>query len=359
MKSERNNIYDTTIRLFILLLIIAWCLMIMYPFVNIMLWSLILALAIYPLHTKLAQKIGGKTKLASFIIIISVLVIVFVPTWMMTSSLIDEVKALKVHYNEGTLSIPPPSENIKEWPVIGEQFYVFWQNASVNLEQTFITYQDQLTEFGSKLARGIVSAGGGMIQIMVALIIAGILLSIGGIGESLRKFYRKIAGDRGDEFADTTKTTVGNVVRGVLGVALIQAALIGIGFFLAGVPYAGLWTLVVFMFAVLQLPPTIVVIPVAIYLFSERDLLPAILWTVYLFLGGISDNVLKPILLGKGAPVPMLVIFIGVVGGFMFSGFIGLFTGAIVMSIGYKLFVGWINANNEEVKSEQASVNRA
>ena len=182
---------------------------------------------------------------------------------------------------------------------------------------------------------------------MVSLVIAGILLTIGGAGEAIRKLFRKLAGERGDEFADITKKTVGNVVKGVLGVALIQATLIGFGLMMAGVPYAGVWTLIVFIFAVLQLPPTLIVIPIAVYLFSEIELLPAILWTVYLILGGISDNVLKPILLGKGAPVPMLVIFIGVVGGFMFSGFIGLFTGAIVMSIGYKLFTGWINTGDK------------
>lgn len=346
MKNESRNIYDTTIRLFILLLIIVWCLLIMYPFISIMLWSLILALAIYPLHTKLAKKMGGKSKLASFIIIFSILLIIFAPTWVMVSSLVGEVKELKVQYDAGTLSIPPPSESVKDWPVIGEKFYGFWLNASENMEQTILKYKDQLADFGGRLVKGILTAAGGVIQIMVALIIAGILLTIGGVGESLRKFFRKIAGERGDEFADITKMTVGNVVKGVLGVALIQSFLIGIGFFLAGIPYAGLWTLAVFVFAVLQLPPTIIIIPVSIYMFSEFNLLPAILWTVYLFLGGISDNILKPILLGKGAPVPMLVIFIGVVGGFMFSGFIGLFTGAIVMSIGYKLFSGWINSNN-------------
>ncbi len=147
-----------------------------------------------------------------------------------------------------------------------------------------------------------------------------------------------------------TKMTVGNVVRGVLGVAVIQAFFIGIGLLLAGVPYAGILTLVVFVFAVLQIPPTLIVIPIVVYLFSGKEIFPAALWSIYLFLAGISDNVFKPILLGKGAPVPMLVIFIGVVGGFMFSGFIGLFTGAIVMSIGYKLFEGWINSGTETDK---------
>ena len=101
------------------------------------------------------------------------------------------------------------------------------------------------------------------------------------------------------------------------------------------------------MFAIFQLPVTFVVIPVAVYLFSEKEMLPAILWSAYLFLSGISDNIIKPILLGKGAPVPILVIFLGVVGGFIFSGFIGLFTGAVVMSLGYMLFVEWINSPNQ------------
>jgi predicted PurR-regulated permease PerM len=126
-------------------------------------------------------------------------------------------------------------------------------------------------------------------------------------------------------------------------VAFIQSFVIGIGFLLAGVPYAGLWTLLVFMLAILQIPPTLVVIPVIIYLFSILNPTPAILWSIFLMAGAISDNILKPILLGKGAPVPMLVIFIGVIGGFMLSGFIGLFTGAIVMSLGYKLFEAWLD----------------
>lgn len=346
-QSTNNPIYDTTIKLFILLLIIAWCLLIMYPFISIILWSLILALAIYPLHDKLVKKMGGKRKLTSFIIIFSILVIIFFPAWILIDTLSDEMKVLKQSYENGTLSIPPPTEKVKDWPIVGEKLYDGWQNAHHNLKQYIAQHQDQLADVASKLAKGILSAAGGVFQMMAALIIAGILLVIGGAGEGIRKLLRKIAGNRGDEFADITKITVGNVVKGVLGVAVIQSALIGFGFMLAGVPYAGVWTLIVFFLAVLQIPPTLVVIPVAVYLFSAIEMLPAILWSAYLILAGLSDNILKPILLGKGAPVPMLVIFIGVVGGFMLSGFVGLFTGAIVMSIGYKLFEGWINSGNE------------
>jgi predicted PurR-regulated permease PerM len=176
-------------------------------------------------------------------------------------------------------------------------------------------------------------------------------LVIGGAGESIRKFFRKLAGDRGDEFADMTVKTVGSVVKGIIGVALILALLHGIILMLAGIPYAGIWTLLILVLCILQLPVIFVTLPIVVYIFAEMELTPAIIWTVLLLVAGLSDNVLKPLLLGKGAPVPMLVIFIGVIGGFIFSGFIGLFTGAIIMSIGYKLFIGWLNSNNAEVQA--------
>ena len=346
-----TNVYDTSIRLAFLALIAAWCIMILLPFTSIMLWGLILGIAFKPLHDKMVKMMKGKGKLASLIIVLVCLAIFIIPGWLLLDSIIENVKDLKASFQAGTLTLPAPSEKVKSWPVFGEKLYDLWYSASTNLEQTIIKYKSELTGIGSKLARGLISVGGGIFQLLISIIIAGVLLVIPGIGESIRKFFRKLAGDRGDEFADITRKTIGNVVKGVLGVAVIQAALIGVGFFLAEVPYAGVWTLLVFLLAGLQIPPTLVVIPIAIYLFSAKETLPAVLWTIYLLLGGLSDNILKPILLGKGAPVPMLVIFLGVVGGFILSGFIGLFTGAIVMSIGYKLFVAWINS----VKPEESA----
>lgn len=344
-----NSIYDTTIRLLIILLIITWCLLILYPFTSILLWSLILAMAMHPLHTKIAAKLGGRLKLASIIIVISVMIIIFVPLWFLIDSLINEVKILKDSYDASGFSISAPTEKVKEWPVVGARVYAFWESASVNLEQTFLTYREQLIDLGRKLSKGIISSVSAVIQIMVSFIIAAILLVFGGIGESIRKFYRKLAGDRGDEFADLTMMTVGSVVKGVIGVALIMAFLYGILLVLAGIPYAGLLIILMFVLQILQISGLIVVLPVVVYLFAVREPIPAIIWSILLFAVGMVDNILRPILLGKGSPVPMPVIYIGVIGGFIFSGFIGLFTGAIIMSLGYKLFIGWLNSN-EDVK---------
>jgi predicted PurR-regulated permease PerM len=343
-----TTVYDTTIRLFILTLIVGWCLMILYPFVSIILWSLILALAIHPLHSIVARKMGGKPKLASFIIIFSILLVIVFPSWLLIDSLVNEVKVLKAAYDSGSFAIPPPNEEVKSWPVIGNSLYDTWYSASENLEQLVVKYKEQFLEIGSYLGKGILSAISGVAQIALALVIAGVLLAFGGAGEEVRKFFRKLAGKRGDEFADMTLKTVSSVVKGIIGVALILAILNGLLFLLAGIPYAGIWTVLVFVLGVLQLPLFFITFPVIAYMFAEKELVPAIIWTVLLLIAGLSDNVLKPILLGKGAPVPMLVIFIGVIGGFIFSGFIGLFTGAIVFSFGYKLFVAWINSDEVE-----------
>ena len=300
-----NNVYDTTIRLLILLLIVGWCLLILQPFVSIMLWSLILAMALHPLHTMIAKKMGGRNKLASTIIILFVLAIVILPTTLLIGTLVNEVKDLKTLYQENALTIPAPKDNVKEWPLVGEKLFDAWQSASLNLAGTVTKYQDQLADLGKTILKGVVGLSGAVVQFVVAFIIAGILLVVPGIGESLRSFFRKLAGNRGDEFADITLKTVNSVVKGVLGVALILAILHGIVFALAGVPFAGIWTLLIFVLCVLQLPSIFVTLPIIMYLLSVNDLTMGIVWAVILVVVGLSDNVLKPILLGKGAPVPV------------------------------------------------------
>ncbi len=340
---QQNNIYDTSIRLVFLALIIAWCLLILLPFVSIILWAVILAIAFSPLHTSLSRWMGGSVKLSSTLIVVIGLAIILIPGWLFLDSIITGAKELKADFDNSSFTIPLPTEKVKDWPLIGERFYNVWMSASADLSAFFAQYREQLAGIFEKLVKGILSVVSGGFQMIASTIIAGILLVLKGSRESVLKVFRKLAGDRGEEFVDLSYKTVGNVVQGVLGVALIQSFLIGLGFLLSGVPLAGLWTLFVLIFAILQLPAILIILPVIIWLFSSLDTLPAVLWTIYLAAAGLSDNVLKPILLGKGAPVPMLVIFLGVVGGFIFSGFIGLFTGAIVLSLGYKLFVAWID----------------
>lgn len=350
--SKNQPNYDYVIRLLVLMLIIVWCLLIMMPFASVMLWSLILAIALHPIHTKLKQKLGGKPKTASTLIVTIILAVVMVPASFLVYSLASEVNELRTNFNAGELVIPPPGEEVRDWPVVGHRVFEVWKSASLNLDKFIEDNKEQIIAFGGKIGRGVMGALGGFLQITASLIIAGVLLVYENAGEEIRKFYRKLAGSRGDEFADLTKNTVSSVVKGVLGEAIILAAMFGVVFVLAGIPFPGLLTLVILVFAIVQIPASVVTVPLMVFLFASRDILPASIWSVVLLLVGASDNILTPIMLGKGAPVPMLVIFLGAIGGFILSGIIGLFTGAIVMSIGYSLFVSWLN---DAATSETAS----
>jgi predicted PurR-regulated permease PerM len=352
LNSTIHYAIETAIRLGFLFLLLAWCFQIIYPFAGIIMWGAILALATAPLYDALNAKLGDKPKLASAIIIISGLMILLIPSWLFLDSMVTGVKEISKSLNDGTLTIPLPPEKVASWPVIGDVVYDTWKLASSNLESAILKYKDQITGIAGVLFDGVLSMGGSILQLIISTIIAGILLATKGTDSTARKFFKKLVGTRGDEFTDVTATIVRNVTKGVLGVALIQSILVGVGFLLAGVPYAGLWALLVLILAILQLPPLLVILPIVLYLFSTAAVLPASLWTIYLLLAGASDNILKPILLGKGAPVPMMVIFLGVIGGFMLSGFMGLFTGAIVISLGYKMFLAWLNDAEDKIETD-------
>jgi predicted PurR-regulated permease PerM len=146
--------------------------------------------------------------------------------------------------------------------------------------------------------------------------------------------------------------TIRSVAQGVLGVALIQAVLAGIGLIVMGVPYAGLLALLVLLWAIIQLPTLIVLLPVIIYVFSTSATVPAVIFMIYMLLVGLSDNILKPLLLGRGLDIPMPVVLLGAIGGMIMSGLIGLFVGAVVLSVGYTLYIVWLDAGTEVVAKE-------
>lgn len=355
MNIDSNNltkvITDNIIKLGFLAIIVVWCFKIILPFVAPVLWAILISVILHPLYIGLSNKLNGKRKLAATILTVIMLAIILVPSLMFMGSLVEGGRELGSQLQSKSFEIPPPNDQVKEWPLIGEQSYATWELASTNFESFVETYADQLASFGKGILNMILGTGVGLIQFILSVIIAGILLTYSKEGGGFaHKLFDRIMGEGGNQMFDLCNNTIRNVAKGVLGVALIQGFLIGLGFLLAGVPYAGLWALICLGLALVQLPATLVVIPVIIYLFSQDSGVMTIVWTVYLILASISDNVLKPILLGKGAPVPMLVIFLGVVGGFIVSGFIGLFVGAIVLSVGYKLMIAWVEGQNESIR---------
>jgi predicted PurR-regulated permease PerM len=187
-----------------------------------------------------------------------------------------------------------------------------------------------------------------ILQFVVSIIIAGVFLAFSeSVGSGATRVFVKLAGKSGEHFAEVTVTTIRSVVKGILGVAVIQATMAGLGFFIAGVPYAGVWSVACLFFAIIQVGSGPVAIPIMIYMFSVSDTLTAVLLAIWLVITLLSDNILKPLLLGRGAPAPMLVVFLGAIGGFITMGFLGLFLGAVILTIGYKLFMTWLEPETD------------
>jgi len=340
---------DVIIRIGFLSLLVAWCVMILVPFVTPVLWGVLIAIILYPLYSRLSKRLGGRTKLSSAVLTVLMLLIILAPSYLFFDSLIIGAQQIGSQLEQGKLNFPPPSNSVKDWPLIGEKTFEIWTLFDNNLDEAILQYQEQFTKLGKGILGIAMGTGKGILQFIFSIIIAGILLNYSEAGHSFsNKFFRKIAGAKGSEITELSNRTIRNVAKGIIGVAFIQAFLAGAGFMLADIPYAGLWTLLVLMLAIMQLPPTLVFIPVIIYLFSENTGFGPIAWTVYFIFVGLIDNVLKPIMLGKGAPVPMLVIFLGAIGGFFTSGFIGLFVGAIILSLGYQLLINWVQDQEGE-----------
>lgn len=342
---------EVTIRLIFIFILIAWCLSILLPFTSIVLWAVIIAVSVEPVYNAINKKIGNRPSWSSFIMVIIFLTVIILPSYFAVSALVSNLSEISQSFEKGSVVVPPPNPQVAEWPLVGEKLYGAWSAASSNLEEFLGAYKTPLANFGKWLMSTALGIGVGILQFILSIIIAGVLLATTGTGNFAKQIFGKLIGKRGDEFAALCGKTVKNVTKGILGVAFIQSFLLGMLFLLAGVPYAAVWATLVLILGIIQLPPTLVSIPVIVYLYSTISPTMATVWTILIMLASLLDNILKPILLGKGAPVPMLVIFLGAIGGFIFQGFIGLFTGAIVLSLGYELFMAWLQEDEVESKS--------
>jgi len=354
-KSLVAGALEVTIRVGVVVLLLFWCFRIAQPFIQIFFWGIIIAIAIFPGYRWLGSALGGRNKLAATLVTLLLLIILIVPSLMFAGSLVETAQKLSAGFSKGSLSIPAPPENIKTWPAIGETLYDFWHLSSKNLTAAVGKIAPHLKVFGLWLLNTAAGAGFAIVSFVIAIIIAGVLLANGERGVQVaRAIAVRLAGERGTELVNLSGSTVRSVARGILGVAIIQSILAGLGCLVVGVPAAGLWALLVLILAVVQLPTILILGPIIIYVFYTASTVPAVLFAIWSILVGGCDSFLKPLLMGRGVDVPMLVVFIGAIGGFILNGVIGLFIGAIIFSLGFKLFQVWLN---EDMKQEEAPGN--
>ena len=335
---------EIAIRLGLIFLILAWCFKILTPFISVVAWGAIIAIAIYSPFLKLAEKLGGKKKLAVTLIAVITIAVILVPVFSLSTSLIDGAATMGSDIAKGEIHISPPSESVREWPVIGERTYKAWNEASVNLSTFLQKRPEQLTSIGKILLGIAAGVGTGLLQFIISTLIAAVfLLNAEGAGQSMRKLANRLTPDHGESLLDMSASTVRSVAVGVIGIAFIQALLGGVGMLFAGVPAAGLLAIIILVLAIAQLPPLLILGPVAVYVFSVQSPTVAIAFLVWALLVSFSDMLLKPLLLGRGVDVPMMVILLGAIGGMITSGIVGLFIGAIILALGYKLFGLWLD----------------
>jgi len=337
---------DVLIRAGLIFALVALCYRIFAPFLTLMLWALILAVAIYPLHQWLARRLGGRQGWSATIIALVGSVLLVWPTAALLSSLGDSVRGFVHGVQENTLQIPAPRAGVENWPVVGEKVHAFWTQAHTNLPALVESLQPKIGDLAKKALGFVASIGGGVLGFVASLIIAAIIMAYGqgGTRTSEAIFARFISPERAPGFVKLSTATIRAVAQGVIGIALIQAILVGVTLLVAKVPMAGLLALIVLVLGIAQVPALLVTIPAIAYIWMSGNYGTgaAVAYSIVLFVAGMADNVLKPLLLGRGVDAPMPVILLGALGGMVTAGIIGLFLGAVLLALGYQIFMGWV-----------------
>lgn len=349
------SVLEALIKAGVILLLVLFCYQVLAPFMALMLWALVLTITLYPAHQRLTPMVGNRSGLAATLIVLFGVLLLVVPSGFLLSSVADTVTPLIAKMQNHTLQIPAPQEQVASWPVIGPKLFALWQQAASDLPGLLGSVGPELAAFAKKLMSFAASLGGGMFMFLFAFLISGIMMAYGKAGAaSMTQIAERLAGQvRGASFISLSSSTIRAVAMGILGVALIQSIAIGLIMMLAGVPLAGVWALLVLVLGIAQLPVALITLPAILWLWLGTDYSPlfAGLYSVLLFVGGLIDNVLKPVMLGRGVEAPMPVVLLGALGGMVSNGILGMFLGATMLALGYQLFMGWVKSQQPPVET--------
>ncbi len=354
-----KDFLDGLIRFAFIALLIIFCYRIFAPFVNLVIWGLVLAVTIYPIHQACARRMGGKQGLAASLIVLIAVLLLGIPTIALSISLIEHSSAIYESVKAGTLVMPAANPKVAQWPVVGERLFTVWNEMATNIDGFMAKNSDAIQNLVRK-SLGYLGSTAAMVLFFVgSFIVAGVMMAYGESGSAaMQRVINRIAGpSSGPQVHTLSVKTTRSVAVGVLGVAFIQALILGVGFMFAGVPGAGILALITLIIGILQLPALLISLPVLGYLWGMSDATTTsnIIWTIYLLVGGASDNVLKPLLLGRGVDAPMAVILLGALGGMVSAGFIGLFLGAVILAVGYQVFMKWVDDPDTSAPATKSS----
>jgi predicted PurR-regulated permease PerM len=340
---------DVLIRAGLILALVMLCYRVFSPFLVLMVWALILAVTLYPLQQWLAARMGARQGWSATLITVLGVALIVAPTALLLSSIGDSVHRLIDGVQQNTLQVPPPKPGVAAWPVVGAKVHAAWQLAHDDLPALVKSLQPKLGELAKAALGMVASIGGGILMFVAAFIIAGIIMAFGAAGDRAGHaiFARIVGVERGEQFTTLSVATVRAVAQGVIGIAFIQAILVGLCLLFAEVPLAGVLAVIVLVLGIAQVPALIVTLPAIAYIWMSGayDTGAAVVNSALLFVAGMADNVLKPLMLARGVDAPMPVILLGALGGMSAGGILGLFVGAVLLALGYQIFMGWVAAN--------------
>jgi predicted PurR-regulated permease PerM len=342
----RNDLIHLAIRIGLLAFLVYWSFVLVEPFISIIAWSMILTAGLYPAYHWLAGKLGGQQAVAAILVTLASMAIIIGPLTWFALSLMDGLRIISESLDAADLTLPRPPPAIRDWPLVGETIYQFWDLASTNIAAALTELAPHLKPLAKPVLGMAASVGEGMLKFLLALVLMGFLFAPGPrMIRGLKALLTHVIPERGDEFVALAGATIRSISLGILGVSVLQALLAGIGFKMAGIPAASVLTCLALFLAIVQIGAGIVVFGVLVWIWATTDTTTALLLTAYLVPVALLDNILKPIVMGHGLKTPMPVILIGVLGGTLAHGVVGLFVGPIVLAIGWQLAAVWMRDN--------------
>jgi len=327
-----------------LLALLAGCLLVLRPFVSALLWAVVLCFSSWPVYDRLRRWLGNRRTLAALLMTLAMILIILLPFVVVAVTLADNVKELDGAVRGWIDAGPPPPPGwLAQVPVLGQTAMDYWQSLAADTSRLWTDARSLIEPLSLWLLKVGLTLGGGLVQLALSIFIAFFLFRDGvSVANRLNNLVQRIGGERGKHLLTVAGRTVRGVVYGILGTALVQAVLAGIGFLIAGVPGCALLALLTFFASVIPVVGTALTwLPAAIWLFHQG----ATGWGIFMLIWGAVvanvDHVVKPWLISQGSDLPFILIVFGVLGGALTFGFIGVFLGPTLLAVGFRLLEEW------------------
>ncbi len=318
---------------------------ILRPFIPAILWAITLVVATWPLMLWVQRHTGNRRGLAVFIMTTAILLLLILPIWIAINTIATHIDVLgDIMRSALSMQLPPPPDWIRHTPLVGVGIADAWQrvvhSGIAELASQLKPYAGRVTQW---VASAIGSLGGMFLQFLLTTIIAAMLYVKGELAAvRMVLFGRRLAGDRGEMAVYLAGQAIRSVALGVAVTALAQSIIGGVGLAITGLPFAGLLTALMFFLCLIQLGPGFVLVPAVIWLYYSNDVVWGTVLLVVTIVATTIDQFIRPVLIRKGADLPLLLIIAGVLGGLVAFGILGIFIGPTVLAVAYTLFNAWI-----------------